>query len=55
MPGPQPGEGSSPVAEMWLTIVCEREDETEAAAAPATITANIKTRTASFIIGYSPE
>lgn len=53
MPGPQPGIGmADPVAERWLAIKCDVDEEKEAAAAPAKTTANAKIRIASFIISY---
>ena len=52
MPGPQDGTGRAPVADWWLVKVCLGDDETEAAAAPATTTDKARTRTSSFIIGY---
>ena len=53
MPGPQPGMGiAEPVADRWLAIRCDVEEEKEAAAAPATTTANAKIRRASFIFSY---
>jgi hypothetical protein len=50
MPGPQPGEGRAPVAERWLAIMCDLDDENEAAAAPATTRANTRALKASFIM-----
>ena len=52
MPGPQPGTGSSEVADWWLAIkwVVE-EEETEAAATPAKTIESAKMRIASFIFG----
>jgi hypothetical protein len=52
IPGPHPGEGRLEVADKWLEIKWEVDDENDAAAAPATTIANTKTRIASFIIGY---
>jgi hypothetical protein len=53
MPGPHPGDGKAEVAERWLAIMCDVDDENDAAAAPATTMANTKTRKASFILDYS--
>jgi len=52
-PGPQPGVGSSEVADWWLAImwVVEDEEETEAAATPAKTIESAKMRMASFIFG----
>jgi hypothetical protein len=52
MPGPHVGTGSPAVADWWLRKECFGDEETEAAAAPATTTDRTKTRKASFIIGY---
>jgi hypothetical protein len=52
MPGPQVGTGSPEVADWWLESICFEDEETEAAAAPATTTDRTKTRNASFIFGY---
>jgi hypothetical protein len=52
MPGPQPGDGSPEVAERWLIATFDFEEENDAAAAPATMTANAKILMASFIVGY---
>lgn len=52
IPGPHPGDGKLDVAERWLTITLDLEEENEAAAAPATITENAKILTASFISSY---
>ena len=52
MPGPQVGVGNPEVAERWLATTCLGDEETEAAAMPATTTQKAKTRNASFIISY---
>jgi hypothetical protein len=52
IPGPHPGDGKLDVAERWLTVTFDLEEENEAAAAPATITDNAKILAASFISSY---
>ena len=52
IPGPHPGEGKPAVAERWLTVTSDLEDEKEAAAAPAMRTANAKILMESFISSY---
>ena len=52
MPGPQPGTGSSEVADWWLAITwVVEEEETEAAAMPAKTIESATIRIASFIFG----
>jgi len=51
-PGPQVGTGSPAVAAWWLGMEFFTDEETEAAAAPATTTESARTRKASFISGY---
>jgi len=48
--GPHPGTGRLAVADWWLGMTCEVEEEKEAAAAPATTTERAKIRMASFMI-----
>jgi hypothetical protein len=43
---------ADPVADWWLAIRCEVEEEKDAAVAPATTTANAKIRRMSFILSY---
>jgi hypothetical protein len=50
IPGPQRGTGISEVVAWWLGRMRALEDETEAAAAPATTTDRAKMRIASFIV-----
>jgi hypothetical protein len=51
MCGPHCGIGIFAVADWWLAMTFEVEDERLAAAAPAKTTDNAKIRKASFIIG----
>ena len=52
IPGPHPGEGNPAVAERWLTVTFDLEDEKEAAAAPAMRTASARILIESFIFSY---
>jgi hypothetical protein len=51
MPGPHAGIGMLSVAAWWLRTAWVEEDDTEAAAAPATTTERAKMRTMVFMSG----
>jgi hypothetical protein len=52
MPGPQVGTGSPAVADWWLAMAVEVEEERPAAAAPAMTRERAKMRTTSFMISF---